>query len=370
MEDTAMDRKEAIGWVLTVCASLRRSQAKTLAELVVASLRVGRVNLPAIAAGMGPTTTLKHAIKRAWRFTCNRQVEISVAMRGVIARLTHRRREPLVVALDWVEIRAFHTLAAVAVLPGRSVPLLWASYPEWVLYKSQNNLEEGLLRLLRTLVPKSVPIILLADRGFGRTELARVCQALGLHYIVRITPDVYVQCARYRGKLLDYPVKRGIRRVLKDVAYRRQQPVTQHVAVLWQRGLPKRRDEPWFLMTDLDWPATTLAQLYGRRMTIEEMFRDHKSRRNGFALRHTRVKHPDRFDRLLLILALAYILLTGLGHYVQERYCPSNWCSNTRRSECSVFTIGRRMLDRLQVPIRQALQALTRASMLPLPNWG
>jgi hypothetical protein len=87
-------------------------------------------------------------------------------------------------------------------------------------------------------------------------------------------------------------------------------------------------------------------------------------------LRNTRIQHADRFDRLLLVLALAYILLVGIGHYARLRYCPSNWCSNSRRSECSVFTIGRRMLDRIQVDICQAVAALCHASKLQLPNWG
>jgi hypothetical protein len=46
--------------------------------------------------------------------------------------------------------------------------------------------------------------------------------------------------------------------------------------------------------------------LSGRRITVEELFRDGKNKRNGFALRHTRVTKPDRIDRLLLIVALAY----------------------------------------------------------------
>lgn len=365
-----MDRMEAIKWVLTVCGALRLSQAKTLAELVVATCRVDRVNLPSIAQRLDGASTLKQAIKRVWRFTANRRVEIGTAMEGVVRQLVARRKEALVVALDWVEVRTFHTLSAVAVLPGRGVPLLWASYPEWQLHKSQNSLEEGLLRLLRTMLPASLPVILVADRGFGRTELARVCQELGFHYVVRITPDVYVRSARFSGKLLDYPVKRGLRRLLKNVEYRRHHPVTQHVAVLWKRKLPKRRDEPWFLMTDLEWPATRLSELYGRRMTIEETFRDHKSRRNGYALRNTRIQHVDHFDRLLLILALAYLLVVGLGLHARRLYCPANWCSNTRRSECSAFTIGRRMLDRLQVPIPQLLQELRRASKIPQANWG
>jgi hypothetical protein len=48
-------------------------------------------------------------------------------------------------------------------------------------------------------------------------------------------------------------------------------------------------------------------------MTIEEVFRDQKNRRNGFALRNTRIEKAERFDRLLLVLALAYLLLVGLG---------------------------------------------------------
>jgi hypothetical protein len=79
-----MNRMEAIKWVLTVCGALRLSQAKTLAELVVAACRVGRVNLPAIAAGLEGASMLKHAIKRVWRFTANRRVETSTAMQGVV----------------------------------------------------------------------------------------------------------------------------------------------------------------------------------------------------------------------------------------------------------------------------------------------
>jgi hypothetical protein len=39
--------------------------------------------------------------------------------------------------------------------------------------------------------------------------------------------------------------------------------------------------------------------------SVEELFRDHKGLRNGQALRHTKITHADRFDRSLLIVALA-----------------------------------------------------------------
>jgi hypothetical protein len=42
-----------------------------------------------------------------------------------------------------------------------------------------------------------------------------------------------------------------------------------------------------------------LCQRYGRRMSVEALFRDPKSRRNGFALRNTKIQKAERFDRFL-----------------------------------------------------------------------
>ena len=119
-------------------------------------------------------------------------------------------------------------------LRGRGAPLLWASYEEWVLYKSRNHLEEGLLRLRKSLLPEWITVIVVADRGFGRTELARTCQQIGFHCVIRIKPEVYVQCREFHGKLERLPVKRGTQRLLKEVLFRKRNPVTQPMAVCWK----------------------------------------------------------------------------------------------------------------------------------------
>lgn len=367
-----MDRTEAMNWVLTVCSALRLSQAKSTAAIVIAALQVGRVSLAALGRQLVGVSA-KHGTKRVDRYLGNQRIEISEAMRGVIPQLIRRpgrKRRPLLVALDWVEVRKFHTLSAVAVIRGRAVPLLWATYPEWELHRSQNSLEEGLIRLLKTLLPEGLTVILLADRGFGRTELARTCEELGYKYLIRIKPDVHIQVGTFRGKLCNYPVKKGIRRLLKGVRYRQKNPAQLNVVVYWKKGLPEHRDECWFLMTNLDRSAPALVNLFAQRMTIEQVFRDHKNRRNGFALRDILVKKADRFDRLLLLLTLAYILLLGLGLHAHKEYCPSNWSTNTQANQCSVFTIGLRMLNQIQVPIPQLLAALVKAIYDAAPNWG
>jgi hypothetical protein len=357
------------GWVICVTSNLLPSQSQTLALLVATAIRLERPNLAQIGRKLPGPATAKAAIKRAWRFTCNDRVEVADAMAGVLTRLVRKRKKRLLVSFDWTEVRAFHCLMAAACIGGRAVPLLWASYPEWKLLRSQNSLEEGLLRLLRTLIPASVEVVILADRGFGRAEWAAVCPELGFHYVVRIKPAVTVAGPRYRGVLSNYPVHTGIAHVLRDVQYRKDARVTHHVVIRWRPGLPTRRDEPWYLMTDLEGRAEALCQLYGRRMSVEELFRDTKSRRNGWAVRNTKIQHVDRFDRFLLILALAYILLAGLGLKARLDYDPSWWCTNRRAHECSVFTIGRAVLEKLNYPPGELLRMVRDATIQVAMRW-
>jgi hypothetical protein len=349
-------------WVLVVTTRLLPSQSKTLAVLVAAAIRCERPNLAQIGREMAGPITAKSAIKRAWRFTANARIEVADAMAEVLKKLVRKRKKRLLVSFDWTEFRRFHTLMAAACIKGRAVPLLWASSPEWKLLRSQNSLEEGLLRLLRTLIPESVRVVILADRGFGRAEWAAACQELNFDYVVRIKPHVTVASRRYRGTLSRYPVSKGIAHVLRDVQYRTAGRVTHHVVIRWRRGLPKKRDEPWYLMTDLDGRAESLCQLYGCRMQVEELFRDQKNRRNGWALRNTRFKSADRFDRFLLVLAPAYLLLAGLGLQAKRDYQPSQWCTNTRDSECSVITIGKAMLGRCNYDPEERLRRVRYAT--------
>jgi hypothetical protein len=375
-----MNRMEAIAWVLSLSVDLRLSQSKTLAELSAAAMGVGRASLAALGRRLLGPAAAKHRIKRTWRFVANPRIVVSDAMAGLCRRLVahyrklqrrgRRRPSPLLIAFDWTEIRDFHTLMAAVVQAGRAVPLLWATYPEWVLHKSQNNLEEGLLLLLRTMIPPDVQVTLLADRGFGRSELARTCQHLGFHYVIRIKPDVWVEHPSYQGKLIDYPVRKRMQRVLADVQYRRTDPVQQNIVIYWKVGLPKKRDEPWFLMTDLKRKAEALTALYGKRMTVEELFRDDKNKRNGFSLRHTKITRAERLDRLLLILALAYWLLVGIGLLARQRYRPSHWCSSNREWECSVFTIGCILLDQERLTAHAAFAAVVEAIAEASRKWG
>jgi hypothetical protein len=87
-----MNQLQAIAWVLSLCTDLRKSQAKTLADLTAAALRVGRVSLAALGRQLAGPTACKHRIKRTWRFCANQRVVVADAMRGLVRHLLKRRR--------------------------------------------------------------------------------------------------------------------------------------------------------------------------------------------------------------------------------------------------------------------------------------
>lgn len=185
------------------------SQAKALSILVGAAMRVERASLANIRRAA--TGTAKHQIRRCHRFCANRRVETADAMRGIVGRLVNRKRKkPLLVAFDWVDIRGHQPLAASAALRGRSVPLCWASTQGHAYdgHRRRNPFEESLLLvllllLLRSMIPRSVKAIILADRGFGRASLAPSRRRHGFSYLIRIVAKMTGKLTGLAGRLLD-----------------------------------------------------------------------------------------------------------------------------------------------------------------------
>ena len=59
--------------------------------------------------------------------------------------------------------------------------------------------------------------------------------------------------------------------------------------------------------------SSLIIRLYGKRWGIEPQFRDSKDIHFGMGLSHTKIRDPQRRDRLLLISALSIVILTLLG---------------------------------------------------------
>jgi hypothetical protein len=365
-----MRRPEVIAWVLSVATGRRRSQAQAPAALTAAALPVGRAALAALGRHLAGGAAAEHRIERAWRPCADGRVEVGAAMAGVVDRRTRRRRKPLPVARGWGDGRPSQTRMAAAVRRGRAVPRVRAGYPGWRLFRSRNGPEGGLVRLLRSLVPDRVRVIPPADRGSGRAEFARPCRQIGVSFAPRTRPGVRARHRRYAGRPGDLPSRPGCRRTPAGAGDRGGGAVTVHVAARWGRGLPPKRDEPWPLMTGLSRNAVAVSDRDAKRMTVEELFRGGKSKRNGLARRLTRVTAAGRRDRRLPAPAPADIPLTGLGAIAQARHRPGAWRSSNDPGQGSVSTIGRVMLGRMSETPDAAWRAVVAGTAAATPKWG
>ncbi|GEM_PF-5876356 len=96
--------------------------------------------------------------------------------------------------------------------------------------------------------------------------------------------------------------------------------------------------------------------------TGEQVFRD------------TQVGSAERYDRLLLIGVVAYVLLVGLGYYALEHHHPRTWSSSGLPEAMSAFGVGRVVWDRVRVSPAQAfsalISALTEAVKEVIEKWG
>jgi hypothetical protein len=92
------------------------------------------------------------------------------------------------------------------------VPLLWASYPEWELYKSLNTLAEALP--LSLLTPAGVELLRLLERFAGRPALWRGHSKGGFYFKWGVPPGTDLT-AFYVA--LDYAEEQGFPRPRVEV---------------------------------------------------------------------------------------------------------------------------------------------------------
>ncbi len=89
--------------------------------------------------------------------------------------------------------------------------------------------------------------------------------------------------------------------------------------------------------------AREVIRWYGKRFQIEEMFRDQKSHRFGWALGGLQMHQADRLECLLFIIAFAQLITLMVGalarHQQLDRQLQANTCRY--RFEYSDFFLGR-----------------------------
>jgi IS4 transposase len=127
----------------------------------------------------------------------------------------------------------------------------------------------------------------------------------------------------------------------------------------------KGGDEPWLIVTSLnpnEFAPHNIMNLYGKRMQIEEGFRDLKNTRQGFSLRHCRSYTVERLNVALLISAIAMFLLWLLGLVAKNKKLHFGYQANSikTRNVLSSFMLGWQALTRdiRKITLQEGMEAL------------
>jgi hypothetical protein len=233
---------------------------------------------------------------------------------------------PVIVDITWVNGEKY-LVAAIPFLC-RSIPIAFRRFTDVEIRKgtSQNLIENAFFEWLRDTL-ESYEVVIVADRGFRRASLLKYLRGLGLHYVIRVSGNVWISThenarRKHSGILGDIRLKAGQRIGIYNAAYQKTLRVptnlilgkleAERVKKLKARRGKKKKLEPWYIATDLN-DLNMAYSLYEKRFWIEEMFRDLKSR---FHWCGYKVETQRRREMLTFCLMLSYTMVAFLGYQV------------------------------------------------------
>ncbi len=295
---------------------MRVTRLRNLTLLVEGILKSRSGRLSAMVRGwtLGSPRHI-HRLKRLHRFLKNPGVQVEPVFRmlaGVIwfHRPGGQRTQLVPIALDWTKVHRYHVLFAAVPRKRRALPLAFGVYHPQRLRFSQNRLERGLCTLVASLLPRPFRPLLLADAGFGQTELIRWLQERGFAYVIRLRPETLVEHRGRKVALGTLDTLEGAPILLSNVAYRGTRPVRLNLVI------SRLGESVWYLGTSFQ-DAQQTVNWYKKRFWIEEMFRDLKS---TLGLRQAQLKDEERLARLLLGYQIAYLILCLVGLQIPKRW--------------------------------------------------
>ena len=219
-----------------------------------------------------------------------------------------RQRLPMI--FDQTTIRGIPTLLIGLVFEGRVLPVAFSCFTYRTIQKSQNILEHALIVAVMSCFPVESRPLLIMDRGYARVTLLRHLLQEGIPFLVRAKKNVLVYYHGQAKALSRFSARTG-KIQCYSVLYHSKKKIPLRLIIFRGKGY----QETWYLLIPREIPLSPkeIVDLYARRMSIEQGFRDWKTHLGVRGLVFYCDNPAPRLTRLLLAFSLSYLLCLALG---------------------------------------------------------
>src|SRR5215213_3967256 len=285
---------------------LSKPQAAGLADLAASVLACRSANTAEWQAVLPRETgDAKSKERYVSRFLSNSAGVPDAVMGGFVpelVRMAGADGKTVVLMMDQSKISdGFECLMVSMRVGERAIPVAWR------MKETEGaigfDVQEPLLDAVFAMVPAGIPVMLTADRFYGGHSLVGWCKKRGWRWRIRMKGNLIL---RHEGREITTGEAHKAGLSVLIGAELNRTGVFANVGILHEPG----HKEPWIVAMD-DVPTRETVLEYGKRWGIEPMFSDFKSR--GFGIVQTHLEHPDRIERLILVLAVALYWAVSTG---------------------------------------------------------
>lgn len=296
IEDDLQDRQ----------TKLHKAHISGLADLTASALTCRNANTGEWLAVL-PRVACTDKAKENYisRFLANKLIDPINTMKGYIPELMDMQQQhdlTIILMLDQSKIAGDFECLMVSMRVGeRAIPVAWT------VVKTQGeigfDIQKKLLDKVAQFVPRCAQLLLAADRFYGTSSLIALCQSYGWQYRIRLKGNLIF--THKMGEITPMDAFKNKLTSMIEARFNKTDVIT-NIGIICEQG----HKEPWFIAMDCV-PTKYKTLDYGMRWGIECMFSDFKSR--GFSITKTQLKHPDRIERLILVLTIALYWAVSTG---------------------------------------------------------
>ncbi len=357
---------------------IHKSRIKLLVCVLNAVFKTKQLTLTALGRALDLPIQERSGIRKLDRFLSNKffQNKNICIYQRIINLVVGTKVRPIII-VDWTKLpnSKSHAIRAAVATEGRAITIYEEMHPK--INENNTKIQSCFLSTLKQLLPSECRPIIVTDAGFrgpwfrdvlklnwdyvGRVLHSNTCYNDGNK--IRKCTSLYkfaTTSPKHLGKMI-----LNNRDGLETSFYLIKQKPKGRKHYLQDGNISTDRDsryyatsnsKPWLLVSSLKgiFAAKKVTDIYKRRMTIEENFRDMKSAKYGFGLRENKTIRAERLAVWILLSSLASFIAWIIGSIAERLNLHYQFQANSikKRRVLSLFYLGCQVIrKKIKIPI-------------------